>query len=174
MVSREDNELFNCVQLLARHGGDKSNFDFVLPGINSRLDALQAAFLVEKFKVYPSVLKRKRAVADFYMQELKDVSNIKLQSISPSATHGWHQFVIRVPQPEDLCRHFSLDGVEVKRCYKRTLPEQACFGGDPKMASLNYPNSYSDTRSVVSLPLHANMDLKQAEVVVRSLKEFYE
>lgn len=108
MVSTNDGELAELTRMLLKHGGkDKYNVEHI--GYNARLDTLQAAILLAKFKYIDEFNERRRKIAEIYTKELSGVSGLILPinnsstpELSNSSTsymndgHVYHQYTIRV------------------------------------------------------------------------------
>src|SRR3972149_441449 len=77
MVSTNDDEIAELVRMLLKHGGrDKYNVDHI--GYNARLDTLQAAILLAKFKYIDEFNERRRKIAEIYNRELADIDGVVL------------------------------------------------------------------------------------------------
>jgi dTDP-4-amino-4,6-dideoxygalactose transaminase len=100
MVSTNDDEIAELVRMLLKHGGkDKYNVDHI--GYNARLDTLQAAILLAKFKYVDEFNERRRKIAEIYNEGLRDISDLSLPithhaSCIPDVYHVYHQYTIRV------------------------------------------------------------------------------
>jgi len=73
----QDEDIYDQVMLMRDHGRNDEN-DVVVWGLNSRLDNIQAAFLLHKLKKYPQVITRRREIASLYCEFLKEIEQVKL------------------------------------------------------------------------------------------------
>jgi len=95
MVSTNDDEIANLVRMLIKHGGkDKYNVDHI--GYNARLDTLQAAIIAAKLKYVDEFNERRRNIAGFYDNALRNLNEITLPASLPAAHHVYHQYTVRV------------------------------------------------------------------------------
>jgi len=95
MVSTNDEEVAGFVRMLLKHGGkDKYNVDHI--GYNARLDTLQAAVILAKFKYIGEFNDRRRKIAEFYNKGLEGLDVLSLPMHLPAAYHVYHQYTVRV------------------------------------------------------------------------------
>ena len=64
-----------------RQHGQKKKYSFDINGLNARLDTIQAAVLLEKIKIFPSTINRKKKIFERYISLLKNEGNIKFLTI---------------------------------------------------------------------------------------------
>ncbi|MGC6482569.1 MAG: DegT/DnrJ/EryC1/StrS family aminotransferase [Synechococcus sp.] len=107
-VSCHDPGLAQAMQELAVHGMPRRYLHTEL-GYNSRLDALQAAVLNVKLPHLTRWVEQRRAIANRYLNALKDLPGIELPEPAATAAigHGWNQFVIRMTLCPEHRRHCS-------------------------------------------------------------------
>ena len=75
-VFTQDKSLSKLLNSIRLHGKGEEKYDNVRVGINSRLDTLQAAILIEKLKIFREELELRQKVADFYNSELSGIFNV--------------------------------------------------------------------------------------------------
>lgn len=167
-IVTDDDDLAQMCRVLADHGRqEKYTHDYV--GWNSRLDGIQAAVLSVKLKYLEKWWSERQNVADWYWDELGHDDGIVLPSVQGNIRHAWHQFVIRVPN-RDQVRAALLDkGIQTNIHYPLSLPEQ------PALKYLGYnPDDFVATklsREILSLPINESMTDEEVEFVCEALKE---
>ena len=109
-VVTNDDELADRVRVLRNYGSRKKYYNEV-KGINSRLDALQAAFLRVKLKWLDEWNDRRRAIARQYLDGLFDLADLQLPGIAAGADPVWHLFVIHHPQRNRLQQQLNEAGI---------------------------------------------------------------
>ncbi len=143
-------------------------------GGNFRLDTLQAAILRVKLRHLDTALEQRRQVAHAYLRELAPQAAaglLGLPSESPSATHAWNLFTIRIPDHRrDLVRtRLANRGIEARVYYPRPLhlePLTAALGYSPG----DFPHAEAVCKEVLSLPLHAGMPSSRIDAVITALQ----
>jgi len=95
MITTNNEELYELLLMLRKHGGkDKYNVEYI--GYNARLDTIQAAMLLQKFKYLDYFNKRRREIARNYNEQFKSISWIKTPYEQQKAYHVYHQYTIRI------------------------------------------------------------------------------
>jgi dTDP-4-amino-4,6-dideoxygalactose transaminase len=161
MVVTDNPNLAEKVRLLRVHGSQPKYFHKQI-GINSRLDTLQAAILLVKFK-YLELL---------FQDLLPSVKNIKLPTIQYQNRHIFHQYVIRVPERDPLKQFLAEEGIGTDIYYPVPLHLQECYSflrhrrGD-------LPNSEKASEEVLALPIYPELTEDQQLTVVDRIKAFY-
>ena len=114
-----NNTKLNSLILSLRNYGKDCNNDFTYKGINSRLDSLQAEFLLEKMNLILSWNKRRRMIAKYYYKYLKNLSSILLPIIPNNVNPVWHIFPIKCldNSRKNLIIHLSNMGIETNIHY---------------------------------------------------------
>ena len=96
-ITTDEDALAARVRML-RNYGSKVKYHHDLPGLNSRLDSLQAAFLRVKLRRLDDWNERRRAVAGRYLERLAGVGGLVLPTVAEWAEPAWHLFVVRHPR----------------------------------------------------------------------------
>jgi len=147
-------ELADSILSLRVHGQGKDKFDNVQIGMNSRLDTLQAAVLLEKLKIFPVEITARRRIASRYHERLGDV--VTVPYILAGATSVWAQYTLRLPRcdRELFQRYLTTAGVTTAVYYPRPLHRQPAYSHFPT-APTGLSVSDRLATEVVSLPMHA-------------------
>ncbi len=102
-VTTNDEELALAIKALANYGSHKK-YENLYKGFNSRLDEIQAAMLRVKLKYIDEESKKRREIANYYLQNIKN-GNIILPTVRDEDNHVWHLFVIRTKNRDELQRY---------------------------------------------------------------------
>lgn len=163
------------VRLLRVHGSQPKYFHKWI-GINSRLDTLQAAVLLVKFKYLEKWTTARQKKAERYRLLFKDIHSsiegFKLPIIQYYNRHIFHQFVIRVPKRDRLRQFLKEKGIGTDIYYPLPLHLQECY------SYLGYhrgdlPNSEKASEEVLALPIYPELTDDQQDYVVDQIKAFY-
>ena len=167
-----DQALAQRIRRLRVHGSDRKYHHLEI-GINSRLDALQAAVLSVKLPQLDRWNEARRERASIYDQALRDLPEVVLP---PAPGKGidpvYHLYVIRARKRDDLEKFLIARGIGAGVYYPLPLHLQPCFAG------LGYregemPESERASREVLALPLYPELTDDQQAYVIRSVQEFY-
>lgn len=153
-IFTDSDHLAEKVRSLRIHGKGKDKYDNVQIGMNSRLDTIQAAILLEKLSEFPQELVNRNLAATAYDEKLS--SRFK----TPKPPHGfassWAQYTIIVEDREKARSEFESQGIPTMVYYEKCLHLQTAFGylgyqeGD-------FPVAEKLSSSVLSLPMHGYM-----------------
>lgn len=175
MVATRDAELAKKVRLLRVHG-EKFKYRHQLVGINSRLDALQAAVLRVKLKYLNRWTELRRRNAERY-RVLFQEAGLRPPSISLPATrkghyHIYNQFVIRAKRRDALREHLTQKGIGSAVYYPVPLHLQECYrnlGYQPG----DLPEAERAARETLALPIYPELTAGQQRKAVRAIADFY-
>jgi dTDP-4-amino-4,6-dideoxygalactose transaminase len=159
------------------HGARKKYFHDTV-GINSRLDTLQAAILLVKFRYLEAWTNARRSNAERYRRlfgesGLVDSGHIRLPHDAGKGRHVYNQFVIRAERRDQLQQHLKERGVGTEVYYPLPLHLQDCFG------YLGYkggqlPVAEAASEEVLAIPIYPELPPEAAEYVVDMIGSFYE
>lgn len=175
MVVTDDATLAERVRLLRAHGSQPKYFHKWI-GVNSRLDTLQAAILLVKFKYLEKWTKERQKKAEryrFLFQDLlSSVEGIRLPAVRQQNRHIFHQYVIRVRERDRLRKFLAEEGIGTDIYYPLPLHLQECY------AFLKYrrgdlPHSEKASEEVLALPIFPELTEDQQMAVVDRMKTFY-
>ena len=162
------------IRSLANHGCDSKNKNLIyFDGINSRLDTLQAAFLIQRLKSYKKILLKKRFISNLYFELLKNIKQIELPIKKKDFQPNFYLFTIKAKKRDILRKYLKLKGIETGIYYPYILPKQKVYSKIVKFKN-KFTQSYKNSRSMISLPIHSNLKKKDIVYCSRIIKKFYE
>ena len=174
-LTTDDDELAKKLFALRVHGSEvKYHHKYV--GLNSRLDAMQAAILRVKLPHLDEWSKRRKENADYYRKLFADAGlneQIGLPFERENVRHIYNQFVIRAPERRDALKQFLTENeIGTDIYYPISLHLQECFAylgyrkGD-------YPESERAALETLALPIYPELKPAQQEYVVEKIAEFF-
>ena len=177
MVVMQDEALIQRVSILRGHGS-KPKYYHAMIGGNFRLDAMQAAIVTAKLAHLDAWSAGRKANADRY-RELFEASGltadgtVQLPLEEPDGRHIYNQFVIRVPNRDELRAFLAENKIGTEVYYPVPLHLQECF------ANLGYkqgdmPHSEKAADETLALPIYPELVDEQLSCVVDKVGEFYE
>ncbi len=178
-VMSSDPEWLSTARLIANHGSKKKYHNEVI-GVNSRLDAMQAAILRAKLPHLESYSAARRLAADRYDSLLGSVSDITLPSRDPRASHVFHQYTLRVDgynadRRDALQRHLKEAGVPSFVYYPVPLHLLPIYRDNPDSCKTGeMTETLRAANEVLSLPMHTELKEEEQEFIAESIKAFFE
>lgn len=169
-VTTNDADVAAQVRILANHG-QRSKYDHVAVGYNSRLDALHAAALSIKLSHLDSWNARRRYVADRY-RVLVDDPHIAHPAVADDRTHVFHLYVARFTNREWTRAELERRGIATGLHYPTPIHLTAPFNhlGDPGA----FPVAERWAREGLSLPMFPEMSDAQITAVAGAVSESLE
>ncbi|MGI3903980.1 MAG: DegT/DnrJ/EryC1/StrS family aminotransferase [Janthinobacterium lividum] len=139
------------------HGRGSDKYDNVRIGMNSRLDTIQAAVLIEKLAIFPDEIERRQRVAERYRAGLVDAADVPV--VRNGCRSVWAQYVIRVPAERraSFMADLKAQGIPTAIYYPMPLHRQTAYRRYP-VAGNGLPVSDRVAAEVVALPMHPYLD----------------
>jgi dTDP-4-amino-4,6-dideoxygalactose transaminase len=165
-----DEDLAKVIRSLHVHGKGSDKYDNVRIGVNSRLDTLQAAILIEKLAIYADEIAARQVVAARYNDALADVAVTPF--IMPDCLSVWAQYTLRVPaaQRNAIADALKAKGVPTAVYYPKPLHQQTAYKGYP-VAGNGLPVSERVCHEVLSLPMHPYMDEPTQTRIIEAVRD---
>ncbi|MFN8295926.1 MAG: DegT/DnrJ/EryC1/StrS family aminotransferase [Chitinophagales bacterium] len=166
-----DDTLAKKIRTIANHGQTRK-YDHELIGVNSRLDAIQAAILSVKLKYLNEFILRRQQVAAFYDAHLKHIPQIQIPARSDFSTHTFHQYTIKTnPAYRDKLQQFLMQR-EISSAIYYPMP---CYKQKAYLQpNLYFPNAEMLSASVLSLPIYPEISEEQLLYICNSIKAFFD
>jgi dTDP-4-amino-4,6-dideoxygalactose transaminase len=174
MMTTNDPGLADRLQVLRTHGS-RTKYDYELLGMNSRLDALQAAILRVKLPHldrWSAARQRHAARYRELFEEFGLTSQVKLPAVPAGQTHIYNQFVIRVEERDALRDCLKRTGIPTEVYYPKPLHLQKAFSNLGYKEG-DFPHSEALSRQVIALPVYPEMVDEQLRAVVEAIADFY-
>lgn len=152
------------------HGKGKDKYDNVRIGMNSRLDTLQAAVLLEKLKFFDDEMEQCRLVADQYTKYFE--GKIKAPKIKERVCSSWAQYTICFQdnkERECAVKVLSDNGIPSAVYYRKPLHMQKAFEGIGLIAS-DYAVTERICGCCLSLPMHPFLSREEVMDIVRKIE----
>jgi dTDP-3-amino-3,4,6-trideoxy-alpha-D-glucose transaminase len=166
-ITTDDDELADQVRML-RNYGSKVKYHHDLPGLNSRLDTLQAALLRVKLRRLDEWNDRRRAVAAGYFEQLADLPDVTLPGVVPGAEPVWHLFVVRHRRRDGLQARLTDAGVATLIHYP--IPPHLTGAYAPAFRDVDLPIAERLADEVLSLPIGPHLTPENADRVVAAVR----
>jgi dTDP-4-amino-4,6-dideoxygalactose transaminase len=175
LITTNNSEMAERLQMIRVHGSKRKYFHD-LQGINSRLDALQAAILRVKLRHLDGWAEGRVARAQRYRRLFseKGLSRFISAPSEPAASvhQVYNQFTIRAQRRDELKHFLDKSGVPAEIYYPLCLHLQKAFSAWA-YAPGAFPTAEQASREVLSLPIFPELTDQQQDAVVQGLVDFY-
>ncbi|RYD91775.1 MAG: DegT/DnrJ/EryC1/StrS aminotransferase family protein, partial [Sphingomonadales bacterium] len=139
-------------------------------GVNSRLDAMQAAILSEKLKIYPDELQKRDTIASRYSEGLANHVR-RVPTVIAGGFSNWAQYTIESDNRDGLIAHLKTAGVPTAIYYPIPIHMQDVYSVYPK-APGGLPVTEDIRNRVMSLPMHPYLSEADQQKVVDAVRSF--
>ena len=172
-IYTNDDTLAEKIRMIANHGQRKKYYHSVI-GVNSRLDAIQAAILRVKLKYLRKYCNARIKVADKYDAAFRTHSHLAIPERSKWSTHVFHQYTLQIGKGlrDELKSYLSSRGIATMIYYPLPLYRQEAYAGYFDNSPL--PNSEQLCASVLSLPIHTEMISEDQNYIIDSVLSFFQ
>jgi dTDP-4-amino-4,6-dideoxygalactose transaminase len=162
-VFTKDDGLAELLRSIRIHGQGNDKYENVRIGVNSRLDTIQAAILLEKLKVFPDEIERREAIAQRYSEALRRSNRIRVPHVLDGAQSTWAQYTFQVPDRDTLQTELRSKGIPTAIYYPIPLSKQKGYKDFPSAPT---PVSEALSKTVISLPMHPYLSEQSQDRIV--------
>lgn len=178
-ITTNDNKLAETIKALRNYGSHKKYYN-LYKGYNNRLDEMQAAVLDVKLKYLDAENQRRREIAKYYCENIKNekivlpILNSKPVreggfSILNSKNHIWHLFVIRTKQRDKLQKHLIDNGIQTVIHYPVPPHKQEAY---KEWNNLSFSITEKIHKEVLSLPISPVMTDEEVQYLVDQVNNY--
>lgn len=182
MITTEDPSIAEKLRRFRHHGMSVSDFErhslktviieeYPELGYNYRMTDIQAAIGIEQLKRLPTIIKRRREIANAYGRELRSIKCIRIPKVPSYAFHNYQSYWIEIlgtsPVSRDAFMQRLLEkGVATRRGIM-AIHKEMCYATHQGI----FRETERLTRNTVLLPIYPSMREKEREYVVRHIVE---
>lgn len=158
------------VRALGNYGSDYK-YHHIYKGNNSRLDEMQAAFLLAKLPVLDEMNTERRRIAQMYLQGITN-PDVVLPWVMPDAEPVWHIFAIRSARRDALEAYLNENGIGTNKHYPIPMHMQQCYA-DMGIAEGTLPIAEEISRTELSIPMYYGMTDEEIAYVIDRINAFH-
>ncbi len=169
-VYTKDESIYLKMKQIANHGQiTKYKYDAV--GVNSRLDTIQAALLNVKLKRLDAYIEARRNAAEFYDKEFSDMPGIQIPKREENSFHVFHQYtlIMNSEKRDALKQGLNESGIPSMIYYPQPLHLNNAYK-KYGYSQGDFPVSEKLSESVISLPMHTELDIEQQSYICETFK----
>ncbi len=171
VITTRDSHVYEKLKLM-RNLGLKTRENAVLWSNNSRLDTIQAAFLLVKMKYLDAWTQKRIDNARYYQKHLDGIKGLRLPVDKSYEKAVYHTFVIQTDRRDELIKYLASQGIETVIHYPRPIHLQDA-SSDLGYAKGSFPVSEQQAKRILSLPIYPELEQEDLDYIVTTLKEFY-
>ncbi|HVN48726.1 MAG TPA: DegT/DnrJ/EryC1/StrS family aminotransferase [Bacteroidota bacterium] len=168
MIVTNDAALAEKLRMIVVHGS-RERYKHEMMGMNSRLDALQAAMLRVKLRYLDQWIEARRVAAKKYDQLFAN-SGIQIPLEESYAKHVFHQYTIRLKNRDEVAKHLSKQNIPFGIYYPIPLHLQEAYRRHSKVCG-TLQGTDNACKEVLSLPMHTELDHEQQQCVTQAVLE---
>jgi dTDP-4-amino-4,6-dideoxygalactose transaminase len=168
-VFSKSDEHAAIIRSLHMHGQGADRYEYARIGLNSRLDTIQAAVLLQKLAIFGDEIDKRQVVAGRYRAGLSDVAVTPF--VSGGCISTWAQYTIRVPAQRraGFIEAMKAAGVPTAIYYPNPLHRQPAYNRFPA-AGNGLPVTDRVAAEVVALPMHPYLDEETQGYIIESAR----
>jgi len=169
-----DDSLGPKCAMMANHGQVKRYYHDAI-GVNSRLDAMQAAILEIKLRHLDQYAAARQKAAAYYDEHLGSVSALQVPVRQANSSHVFHQYTLLVKngKRDELAAHLKAAGVPSMIYYPVPLYKQNAYKAFIPADFQDLPITEALCESVISLPMHTELDETALAFICQTVKAFF-
>ena len=173
-IYTNDEALAKGMRMVASHGESRRYYHDII-GVNSRLDAIQAAILSIKLKRLDEYAAARQKAADYYDAGLAELDGVTTPYRAPFSSHVFHQYTMKIAdgKRDALREHLNQCQIPNNIYYPVPLYKQKAFAEFVPSDFGTLPNTEMLCEQVLSLPMHTELDHETQDYIIDCIKDFY-
>jgi len=168
----DDDQLAQKMRVVVNHGMEVRYYHDSI-GVNSRLDSIQAAILRIKLRRLDQYAEARRAAADYYDRAFANNPKLLTPKRASFSTHVFHQYTLITQNIDRFGLQDYLQSKDIPAMVYYPVPMhlQKAYT-DPRYLEGDFPVTEALSKSVISLPMHTELDDEQLKYITTSLLEY--
>ena len=169
-VFTSSDSLAHAVRSISVHGKGNHKYENVRAGLNSRLDTIQAAVLLEKLNVFDQEVKIRNEIARFYSNRLQNC--LTVPTVPDGCKSVWAQYSVKSTRRRECLEHLRNHNIPTAIYYPTPLHLQPALSGF-KYRHGDFPEAETAAKTIFSLPMHPYLTEEQRNYIIDCLNKFY-
>lgn len=166
-VTTNDKKLAKIIRAIGNYGSEEKYIN-IYKGINSRLSEIQAAILNVKLKHLDSDNNKRRKIAKYYLDNIKN-PKIILPQVKDFNEHNFYVFVIRTKNRDQLQKYLTDNKIGSLIHYPIPPHKQSAY---KEWNNLNFPITEQIHKEILSIPISPVLNQKEIKKLVNIINEF--
>ena len=170
-IVTSDPYLVERARRLHEYGWEK-RFNSLVPGVNSRLDELQAAILRVKLRYLDQDNECRRKIAQLYNVNLSDLSEL-VTPLQQRGKHIYHQYVVRTKFREKLRAFLDTKSIHTSIHYPLPVHLQPAYLNRTPLGVGGLPATEALYKEILSLPMYPQLSSEQVREITEQINRFF-
>lgn len=166
-IVTDDNEIYERIKIL-RYNGTVNKEVCVEPSLNGRIDALQAAILVDRLEFLDEKIEKRQKIAEYYDELLEGVVVLPKRN-SKDNISSYYSYTIQTNYRDGLAKYLLENGVETKILHPILMCDQLPYKNNTNNTSIN---ARDIVKQILSLPASEKVEKKDVEYIASLIKEY--
>lgn len=166
-VTTNDTELFEKIKAIANYGSDRK-YHHIYKGVNSRLDEIQAALLDIKLPHLDADNNRRREIAKYYRENIKN-KKIILPKTYDEKAHVWHVFALRTENRDELCKYLNEHDIQTNIHYPTPPHKQGAY---QEWNNMLFAITEDIHHTIMSIPMSPVMTDDEVKSIVEVINDW--
>lgn len=171
-VITNDDDLAEKIRMFVNHGALKKH-SHKIEGINSRMDTIQAAILLQKLPHILDWNKSRAKNAELYNEKLADCTEIICPPVRKNVKHIYHIYAIRTQQRDALQKYLKEKGIATAIHYPEALPLMEAYK-ELGYTEADVPNAAKFRNETLSLPMYPELSEDMIEYTAKAIYDFFQ
>jgi dTDP-4-amino-4,6-dideoxygalactose transaminase len=170
-IITNNKNIYEFTKMYSNHGGFVKH-EHLIPGVNSRLDGLQAAILNVKLRYIMEWTNKRNKIAKIFSDQLSNLEEIQTPLIRKNTFHSFHQFVIKTKERDQLKEYLKSFGIDTLLHYPKCIPNLPI--SKPYINNTDtFKNANQNELECLSLPIYPELTDNQINYLIDKIKDFF-
>jgi len=170
-IFTNSNDLADIYRSIRMHGQGKDKYDNIRIGLNSRLDTLQAAVLLNKLKIFDKELVSRQKIANYYSDALSEY--LTPPYVNKKNVSAWAQYCVVVNsenERDNLTKYLNNNNIPTAIYYKKIFSNLGIY---KNLNHATFPISKKISNTIFSLPMHPYLKKIELDKIISLISKFY-
>lgn len=169
-ITTDDANIAAFAKRIRYNGEDRETGEYHMHGFTCLLDNLQAAFLDVKLRHFPKWIKRRKEIAQMYLNGLSNLPDLLLPHYNvPGFDHVYQNYTIRSKQGDKFSDYLKRNGIGVLTQFRKPYYKHEGLN----LLDRGFPETEALSREVCSLPMNAEINDEEINYVIKIVRSFY-
>jgi len=150
----------------------------IAPGINAKMNELQAAYGILQLKHVKENIRKRRIISEYYNKNLSEIEGIRTLEIDCDIEYNYPYYPIFVNEMkygnsrDELYEHLNTNGIYVRRYFYPLVSSFSMYRSMDSAGKENLQNAYNLASKVICLPVYPNLAINDVKRIIHIIKSF--